>query len=716
MQYIRRMGQGLGWLIRGLVLSATLLLCGCNSPEAPVPSSGTQAIELPLEVLGAEGYTVTAHLEVPEGAAARRLSLQINNLSYDDKASLQINGGAWLNLRNSTTEIEASGKAYGGIGGGYSSLRLSVPISGAVNGANTLKFRFNQSDGFSIGYRVLAFNLLDETGRRLIPETSFKPADPDGWTPILNNAADIATGQTLWANAPLKSSYRSSAQPIRAHCSDCHAQDGRDLYKFNYSNRSIVERSKFHGLSQREGEQIASYIRNLRQTFETPGKLCRPWNPPYQPGPGLDEKPLKDWTCGAGLNAVLESDADSLRYIFPNGVTKTAISAAGLLNARNVPVALQLPDWKRWLPRVHPKDAWGDYFVNSNLNKRLAGEGGGADQIVLRDRLKSRGERYVLGQDGDFWNDLYGWGVEWGERWQPAKKADLTTLEGQSAVYGTAQWLAVKNWELAQEFNLERLCPEVYKSRATAQINPAKVETRSWCGHWRFLFDVSPHILQIPESNNIFGSATARTYFANAWYELQLLTNPGSGSHVVHLPTDWQYAYGLMNDLRQVSGRREPARNLIYIVKGTQEMANGVGVSDVDHGWNFRDASPLDVWGSGKTGLWQGVPDATRQGVVNAYLETWLTESERYPEAQWQRIDSPGGDLWCGWSQRRLCWRDFQPGTLRGKDPTTENFATWSFAAIPEMRADGINADLLNRFAGLMDRLYPNAGFAALKR
>jgi hypothetical protein len=705
------------------ILCSVALLCAC-APEngvpqvLPVTGSDSKSVELPLEVIGAEGYTVTVQLDVHRGSSAKRLWMRINNLSYDDKASVQINGGAWINLRNDTAQIEAAGKAYGGIGGGYSSLQLSIPVGGAVDGANTVRFRFNQSDGFSIGYRVLALNLLDEAGQRLVPAASFKQTDPNAWTPLRGANQDIARGQTLWNEAALKSSYTPNAQPIRAHCSDCHAQDGRDLYGFNYSNRSIVERSKFHGLTQTEGEQIASYIRNLKTQLPTPGPHCRPWNPPYQPGPGLDAVPLHDWTCGAGLEAVLQSDADSLKYVFPNGVTKDAISTGGLLNAREIPVAFQLPDWKRWLPRVHPKDAWGDYFVGSNLNKRYAGEGGGSDRIVLRDLLKTRGEEYALGKNGDFWNDLYYWGVEWGERWQPPIPADLTRKEDQLARYSTAQWLAVKNWELAQEFNLERLCPEVYRARVASQpaANAKKVETRSWCGQWRFLFDVSPHILQIPETNNIFGGESARTYFANAWYYLQLLTNPGSGNHVVHLPTDWQYAYGLMNDLKKVSGRQEPLRNLIYIVKGTQEMANGIGVDDVDHGWNFRDASPLDIWGEGKDKLWQSVPDNVRQSVVNAYLETWLTQSERYPEAQWQRIDGAGGDGWCGWSQRRLCWRDYQPGTKRGKDPTVENFATWSFNAIPKMRDDGIDGALLNRYADLMDRLYPNAGFTALKR
>jgi hypothetical protein len=699
------------------ILISVFALSGCNNPsiQGPTPIAQT-AVEFPLEVLGAEGYTLAMKIDVPKGSTAKRLWLHINNLSYDDKASLQLNEGAWIKLRNDTADLEGADKAYGGIGGGYSTVRLSIPVIGGVDGENTLRFRFNQSDGISIGYRVLNLNFLNASGEKLISESALKKINPDAWTPIRNTPQDIAKGKSLWSSAALKSSYRTSGVNIRAHCSDCHTQDGRDLHQFNYSNYSIVERSKFHGLTQTEGEQIASYIRNLRQTLGTPGERCRPWNPPYQPGPGLDSS--KDWTCGAGLDAVLENDQDSLKSVFPNGYSKAAIAASGRLNAREIPVAFQLPDWKRWLPKVHPKDAWGDYFINSNLNKEYAGDGAGSSPINLRDRLKSKGEAYVLGQNDDFFNDVYSWGVEWGERWNPPTPIDRTRLEDQTKIYSTAQWLLVKNWELAQEFNLEQSCPKAYKLRLASNpaINTNKVEPRSWCGRWRFVFDVSPHILKIPETNNIFGAPVARTYFANAWYYLQLIINPGSGDHVVHLPTDWQYTYGLINDLQKVSGRTEPARALIYTTKGMQEMANGIGVSDVDHGWNFRDASPLDVWSDGKNGRWKGIPDAARIGAVNAFLETWLDQSEQYPEADWQRIDGAGGDGWCGWSQRRLCWKDYQPGTLRGINPTVENFATWSYNAIPKMRDDGIDGALLNRYADLMGKLYPNGGFAALKR
>jgi hypothetical protein len=114
--------------------------------------------------------------------------------------------------------------------------------------------------------------------------------DPDTWTPPLRDPVSIRTGRELWLSAQLTASTLPNARPIRAHCADCHAHDGRDLKYFGFSNVSIAARSRFHGPSDLQGQQIASYIRSL--PVPSPG---RPWNPPYQPGPGLDAQPVANW-------------------------------------------------------------------------------------------------------------------------------------------------------------------------------------------------------------------------------------------------------------------------------------------------------------------------------------------------------------------------------------------------------------------------------------
>ena len=75
---------------------------------------------------------------------------------------------------------------------------------------------------------------------------------------------DLAQGEHLWrSREALGESPLNSGRIIHASCADCHAQDGRDLKYFNYSNASIQARSVFHGLTPTQGEQIASFVRSL---------------------------------------------------------------------------------------------------------------------------------------------------------------------------------------------------------------------------------------------------------------------------------------------------------------------------------------------------------------------------------------------------------------------------------------------------------------------
>ena len=368
------------------VLSACALLLalvtgGAFSPP-PVSAESSQAslgqapILLPIEVLGRDGLQEEVVLDVQDPSAVDRLYLRVHSPVYRDvsinpgrgpKASVRINGGPWIGLTNQTVDVYPHEAAYGGLNGTYHTVRMTIPVAalgGVRTGANTLSFRFNGTDGVTVGYRVIDLNLLRRNGSRLIPDDAFVDDDPASWSPPLTSAADIQKGEELWRTARIVD-HPGGAQ-IQATCSGCHARDGRDLWYYGYSNQSIVARSEFHGLSRTEAEQIASYVRSLQNSdpsfaYEPPG---RPWNPPFQPGPGLDSKPAHEWAAGAGLEWVLETDAETLDHL--SGTDKDGNPTTDLvalthpnatLNMRETPLAIQFPDWNEWLPDVHPADA-----------------------------------------------------------------------------------------------------------------------------------------------------------------------------------------------------------------------------------------------------------------------------------------------------------------------------------------------------------------------
>jgi hypothetical protein len=359
-----------GWRVGQTVAAALYSIVVANPIQARVT--------LPVEVVGERGTTASVTFEVPagQGREVRSLWMQIHNLAYADMVSVQINGSDWMPLNNSTVAINGPGKSYGGIGGGFSTLTVTLPLSRPVveDGANTIRFSFNGSDGMASGFRVLSFNLRDRSGKPVLAPDTFVEEDPNLWEPPLKDSNSISAGAALWQSATLMANDLPGAPRIRAHCADCHAQDGRDLKYFSFSNASIVARSRFHGLSEMQGKQIASYIRALQ--VPSPG---RPWNPPYQPGPGLDAQPVANWAAGAGLVWVLDDDSATLPYLFGGSgalpITREVFRPDSNLNAREIPIALQLPDWNHWLPLVHPLDAWGASFSSSDFFQWYGGAG-----------------------------------------------------------------------------------------------------------------------------------------------------------------------------------------------------------------------------------------------------------------------------------------------------------------------------------------------------
>ena len=609
---------------------------------------------LPIEVLGAAGTTVSRTITLQDGRAesVRSLWLQIHGLRYANQASVQVNSSAWMPLNNSTVSIPEPARSFGGIGGGFSTLvmTLSLPNGTVVPGANTLRFRFNQTDGIVSAYRVLAFNLLTSDGSKLLPPDDFVQDAPETWAPPLPDAASIRAGRELWETASLAANSLPNSPRIQARCADCHARDGRDMKYFNFSNASIVDRSRFHGLSTLQGEQIASYIRNL--PLPSPG---RPWNPPYQPGPGLDEQPVSNWAAGAGLSWVLDRDMDALPYLINqqgarvNGdaanspvnlstlrelagkITPDLFRPDGNLNPREIPIALQLPDWSGWLPRVHPKDAWGPDFAQSEFAALYDGETQpeGKSKRTARQPLRAllvatqSSDRNVRPVPAAF------------DDWTQARRAFLKRfvkpkMEWWPAltdkVYSTQLWQLVKTWEMMQEFALEGRGREIFGSLA---------DSRTWCN--TIPAETAPSSALIPDgAAGVGGSALTNEYFMAAWYELQIVLNSGNHQHRDRAPVDWVYVIGRFNDLHAQTHQPEPARLLVAVTKALQSTDPRLGPGDYRQGW--RPEQNIDprilispVWEP----IFKPLPVELRRALTASLLSAWMDKNLQYPVAKY---------------------------------------------------------------------------------
>ena len=561
---------------RGRLWACAFLLIMTRAAMAAAPPPAPGPVRLPVEVMGANNTVQTVSVNVTGTPAVTGLWMQAHGLTYINKASVQVNGGAWIPLNNTTAAVEEPGKSFGGIAGAFATLKMTVPLAaGSVHaGVNTVSFRFNATDGVSIGFRILAFNFVTATGQTILPASAFVQDDPSTWTAPRPAASDIAAGKSLWHTAVLVKSGVDNT-PILATCSDCHSEDGRDLKYFSYSNYSIIQRARFHGLNETQAEQIASYIRSL--PVSSPG---RPWNPPYQPGPGTDSKPVAAWAAGAGVGGVLAHDADMLTALFPNGINKNAADTRGTLNLRELPIALPLPDWNHWLPKIHPKDAWGAAFVNSPFAAMYDGEGTSHEPNgALRQRLMATDpvyHKFLTNQpDAQVMHLLQYWQSKELDFIQARQTppSGVWTNDYADKLYSTALWRLVKEWEFNQEFALEGNGPTIYGAGG---------EARTWLAGAAFA--ASPAMLGLPKDGKTLFTPTQYEYFTNAWYYTQAVLNSGNRHRYGWGPIDWGYAKGRISDLSRVTHVPEYLRMTAMSIKAMQQ-SDTIGKVDTTFGW-----------------------------------------------------------------------------------------------------------------------------------
>ncbi len=626
-----------------LPLAVTLALAAlCTVAAAPrVPASRPAPIALPLEVMGEDGTVKTVTLALPRPATL--LTLQMHGLENEQEGSVRVGTAPWVPLANQTCFVAEPGRSYGGIGGGFATVRLSVPMI-VPAGPCRLQFRFNHTDGVNSGFRVLRLNFLDKAGRVLLPASQFRALDPAAEKPPLPAAADIRAGKALWHSAALRESPMVHSN-LKVTCSDCHAQDGRDLKYFGYTNNSIYQRCLFHGLTHTQALQIASYVRALPVAV-----AGRPWNPPYQPGAGLDRRPLAQWAAGAGLDAVLPKDADMLPYLFPHGITKGGIGTNDTLDMRELPIALQLPDWNHWLPRVHPKDAWGDAFTSSWFASFYDGHGPNKEpRGSFREMLARPDAAYhtsfTAAPDANLYHMLGTWsGQDQGGFMLQHRQGAAWTPAYVDKMESTALWRLVKDWEIMQEFHLEGNAPLIFPAPAGA---PQAGERRSWLSESAFL--ASPAFVGVPE-NGVGHSRLEYEYRTNAWYYLQVVLNSGSRHRNGQHPVDWGYAVGRTGDLARASGQPGLLRTAAMLIKAMQQSDTN-GTVETQYGWfpHFAGDMRFFYWMHGSpdgADIFSANPD--RNAAIYAQIATAVAGAQfdrmqRYTPAQYQ-AGTQGGE------------------------------------------------------------------------
>jgi len=654
-----------------------------NALSRPLPK-----VQLPIEVLGLAAsreeasWTLTA-VEALRGAT---LCLTIHGIQYDDKAKVTLNDRYSVSINQHTAKVMGNGRRFGGIGGGFHTLPLELELPKGVlrEGENRIAFEYTRQDSYAVsgfqqwenrvddassGFRVIRMNLKDRSGRLLLGPERFEEDDPREWGPPeteVELAQAVQDGWMLWrGKRPDGTPYRLknfsaiglTPLEMKATCADCHAHDGRDLKYYNYSNHSIVARSRIHGLTDEEGRRIAAYIRTLSGAPVVP--QARPWNPPFQPGPGLDSRPVYEWAAGAGLDAVVEDPVETYNGIFPGAYRKTATGEAewdlskistdqvrpeDSLSVREVPIAMQLLDWNHWLPKVHPMDGYAEIMeTNAVFRAQINGFMKSYSNTVAR--LRTPAGSTNLAAVVSFSHSTQA-AMAMARQSYKFDRMNHTLKEAQRR-YPLMLLPLLKSWEIYMEFGLG-------EQVACATCGP-EADKRSW-RVGMIPFGASPNIAGMLETReegvkqevrNGHGIGNNRgltfNYVSSAWYHLQLILDHGNRNPIcgvnVAAPFDWPYVMAHLHDLQGETaigaGLSMMPLMYLYLVKAPQIYDTGLGVDRSQNGgWQPYMVMPyyLQLYSFGTAShqkmIWKNVPTEVRAKLMDVAYRIWLEKNK----------------------------------------------------------------------------------------
>ena len=686
--------------------------------EEPTPGEPSAQVLLPVRVVDLSPDIEERTVRVPNATGVDALWLRVHRPTYRDqqvnpsrpaKASVRINDGRWIDLTKENVTLPEPERKAGGLGGSMMTLRMAVPVDNVRSGENTLRFRYNGTDGLTVGYRVIDMNFL-AGGKAVLPESAFRMEDPAEWEAPAGyaSAQDIEAGRQAWLNAEIVESHAigRDLEPLRSTCASCHAESGHDLKYFAFSNESIITRARFHGLSEETGKQIAAYIRSLPletqngSTYEPPG---RPWDPPYQPEPGLSGRPVHEWAAGGGLDAVLPHDSLMWEHLEEDGSMIKAFAIDNEIEVYNQPIAIQMEDWNQWLPRFHPIDVFGDHFVE---NTDEIGEGDTWRDDVLGFYAEMR---RVLDEQGAV--GLTQGGNAMRKFGAAARKGYLDFLGGAShiqneisierAELALKKWALIKIWQEMQAHHLADDADVLYGEDA---------EERSWLtGDARVPFEIAPHI---SAANTSFFewqlSPTIGNYQTTSWYQTQLILNAGNNAGGAIAPVDWNYQPMFVQSqgnhaarstqtfakmLQQFSDEDRPLRD-VYV----RQIHPGLYGPDGKYAAPFEDADP-----------------DRRAQAYTALLTALMDKLEAHSPAEWRAVwgrpDGTRDDI--------LRPRSYTPQTvsnninsaLHGRD---FQWADVFYTMIPRFASAGVARPVLERMVAWGNQMWPNGNWNGL--
>lgn len=537
------------------------------------------------ELAGTVGSATVLTVHTPHNAV--KLWLRTENLKDGNQVTLQVDSGPIIPLNNANIAPVGLAAQLNGIGGPLSVLSFTVPAARLTpSGTNQLTFTINSIPLNSVAtMRILDVNFTDANGNLTMASHPYYGTPLTGYNGL---ATDIAAGSNLWRQASLKSTWGGTN--TTAHCASCHAADGSDLAYFGSSDRAIATHVSKHGLKAAQGAQILSYIRSL----PTP-PYGRTWNPPYQPGPGMDELPAAQWAAGAGLGAVLTNDTQTFAAWF--GSNTPSFNFSQSLNIRELPVAMPLPTWNDWLPNIFPGEYYGSDFapvMNSYSNFYTAPTPASFTADVYD--FISKMNTFACGSLNNHYN--------------PANPTD------NLAWFSACRWANVKIWEVIHARGWEG-----QGASMMSFLNSTNIAARIFPGS--SVYQTTPSLSFRSQSNFGWrdGSTYSYWYGSAQWQWLQLVLDDSQHHRWGDTPINWQ----TMTSAAAIPlsfGIPSTAQVIAAVTKAA-ESGTGDPFTGSDSFQAFRSCSTERIMMRGHNNAWTPYNPVWRNQLIDAWLGEW---------------------------------------------------------------------------------------------
>jgi len=140
-----------------------------------------------------------------------------------------------------------------------------------------------------------------------------------------------------------------------------------------------------------------------------------------------------------------------------------------------------------------------------------------------------------------------------------------------------------------------------------------------------------------------------------------LLVNSGNHQHHGRSPIDWVYLIGRFLELQRQSGKPEPGRLLVAVIKAMQSTDPKIGPANIAEGWRpDQTVDPRIMIGDRWAPVFQILPVNLKQAITESLLTAWLDKTLQYaPVSYFQRglpdasyrlpvesLDISGGKVW----------------------------------------------------------------------